>query len=605
MSVKAKMKAFLARLHRSSGPRISTPEGNPQDVFAGLPFELHVLIIAHLEPQDIDAALSASRILRLIWLSDEIWPALADRWFPGLAHQIRLTDIDEQAGSELFRRGLHRICRQTTGKFSAAMHYGFGLASNEFFQLSKNVPVSEGGVHSYGNVENLDVDDAQRFSRFMMYSNGRVAWWPEGYGMPYLAVVDDLRTRARRVYLFPNHGESIRGYKTAMGKKLFVMGHDTQLHVWHLELNRLESFKVPENFKRCITEDETILVVCQSSDLYMWKFGEKLRHIDMNKLSCYPREYVASGGPPVWTPRIWLSSQQGLHLRNSQLLIDFILSPTTSRIFFVITLALDESGKLTVYEVYDGEIAATYVMEDRIYSDPRTCERGLLNWEKLNSFGGYCLVQVIQEPSTTNDDADEGNGVCPCGRKSRQLVSLCFNIYTKSFTTLRHHLNELSPWISHIWNDRLFIMDDQFHRRQTVSNRRPVMSLAPCTEAGAPRQNAASVPMYTTMRENTSLIYRRRRVPFDTGEMGEQLSIELGLDVLQEFSPYPKWNDSFIPSPSEINPGVLVGDDEFFLFVNSPSYTVLSFGEGFPIKDLTTNKSKYRWRKPRRKDGSK
>ncbi|TGJ84569.1 hypothetical protein E0Z10_g4182 [Xylaria hypoxylon] len=602
MKVKAKMKAFLARFHRSSGSRISTPEKNAHDVFAGLPFELHVLIIAHLEPGDIDAALGASRVLRLIWLSDEIWPALADRWFPGLAQQIRLADIDEPARCELFRRSLHRVSRRTAGKFAAAMHYGFGLASDEFFQLSKDVPISEGGVHSYESVENLDIDDAQRFSRFMMYSNGRVAWWPEGYGMPYLAVVDDLRTRARRVYLFPNHGESIRGYKTAMGKKLFVMGHDTKLHVWHLELNRLESFEVPENFKRCITEGERILVVSQSSDIYIWKFGEKLQHIDMHKLSCYPREYVVSGGPPVWTPRIWLSSQQGLHLRNSQLLIDFILSPNTDRVFFVITLALDESGRLTVYEIHDGEIAATYVMEDRIYSDPRTTERGLLSWEKLNSFGGYCLVQVIQEPSTTNGNAHQDHEACPCGRKSRQLVSLCFNIYTKLFTTLRHHLSELSPWISHVWNDRLFIMDDQFHRRQTASNRRPVMSLAPCSEVDTPREKAASVPMYTTMHENTPLVYRRRRVPFDIGDMGDKLNMELGLDVLQEFSPCPTWNDSFIPCPSEINPGKLVGDDEFFIFINSPSYTVLSFGEGFPITHLTVNRRKSWWRKSRGKD---
>lgn len=315
----------------------------------------------------------------------------------------------------------------------------------------------------------------------------------------------------------------------------------------------------------------------------------------MHKLACYPKEYVASDGPPVWTPRIWLSSQQGLHLRNSQLLIDFILCPATSSIFFVITLALDESGKLTVHEICDGELAATYVMEDRIYSDPRTSERGLLKWEKLNSFGGYRLVQVIQEPLAAND-AHEAHDACPCGRRSRQLVSLCFNIYTKSFTTLRHHLSELSPWISHVWNDRLFIMNDQFHRRQTAPNRRPVMSLAPCTK-DTPRERAASIPMYTTIRDHVPLVYRRRRVPFDLRDMGEELNIELGLDVLQEYSSDPIWKDPFIPCPSEVNPGRLVGDDEFFLFVNSPSYTVLSFGEQFPVKMHSVDESRYWWRR--------
>lgn len=87
------------------------------------------------------------------------------------------------------------------------------------------------------------------------------------------------------MYLFPNHDKSVRGYKTAMGKKLFIMGHDTKLHVWHLELNRLESFEVPENFKRCVTEGESVLVVSQSSDVYIWKFGGKLQRIDSEYFS--------------------------------------------------------------------------------------------------------------------------------------------------------------------------------------------------------------------------------------------------------------------------------------------------------------------------------
>lgn len=65
-----------------------------------------------------------------------------------------------------------------------------------------------------------------------------------------------------------------------MGEKLFVMGHDAKLHAWHLELNRLETIEVPENFKRCITEGETILIVTQNSDLYLWNFGGSLQPID-------------------------------------------------------------------------------------------------------------------------------------------------------------------------------------------------------------------------------------------------------------------------------------------------------------------------------------
>jgi len=281
------------------------------------------------------------------------------------------------------------------------------------------------------------------------------------------------------------------------------------------------------------------------------------------------------------------------------MLIDFILSPTLSNVFFVITLALDESGQLTVHEIHNGAIAATYVMEDRIYSDPRTTEKGLLRWERLNSYGGYCLAQVIQQlPSDL--------ATCSCGRDSPQLVSLCFNIYTKKFTALRHHLGGLSPWVSHVWNDKLCIMnmDARLQKQQKgCDNKTPVLSLAPCAGDSVPREREVPVPLYTTLHEDVPLIHRRRRVPFDTGDMGDKLDIELGLDVLQEYSPDPEWN-SFIPGVSDITPGKLVGDDEFFIYVNAPSYTVLSFGEDFPprLAPSEENNSRSWWRKPRAKD---
>ncbi|KAI0202092.1 hypothetical protein F4808DRAFT_77915 [Astrocystis sublimbata] len=642
--LKHRMKAFLAKFHRPTRHRIPALTSHAHDVFARLPFELHVLVISYLEPRDLDAALDASKVIRLVWLSDEIWPALADYWFSGLAQQICLAVNDEPRRSEMFRRRLRRICKRTDAKFAAAMHYGFSLASDEFFQWNKNVPAIDGGVHSYESVEDLEVDDAQRFSRFMMYRNGRVAWWPEGYSMPYIAIVDDLHTRTRKAYQFPKRDQSVRGYKTAMGSKLFIMGHGTKLHVWHLELDRLDSFEVPENFKRCITEDERVLILSQNSDIYIWRFGGKLQRIDseffaafifplslaplakpifqegptfsrittvpivlltfpkVQKLSCYPREYIAAGGPPVWTPRIWLSFQRGFYLRNSQLLIDFILSPAVNDMFYVATLALDESGKLTVYECNESGIVGTYIMQDRIYSDPRTTERGLLKWEKVNSFGGYILVQVVQEPSSTGGLPEDA---CPCGQRSRQLASLCFNIYTKSFTTLRHHLGELSPWISHIWNNMLFIMDDRF-QRQCTSNRRPVMTLAPCTAIDALRHRDTPIPMYTTIPDSAPLLYRRHQLPFDLKGVSDDLQVR-GLnctsfiDALQEFSPDPKWKRPFVPCPSEMNPGRLVGDDEFFIFVNSPSYTIFSFAEGFPINTSNVDESKPWWRKPRGK----
>ncbi|KAI0160199.1 hypothetical protein GGR57DRAFT_409607 [Xylariaceae sp. FL1272] len=594
------IRAFLAKFRRpppGSHLLAQTGTGSDPDLFARIPFELHILILAQLEPRDVVRAIfSGSRTLRLVWLSDEVWPALADRWYPGLSRLVRLTAANEPARADLFLRSLKRITRRNDGKFISAMYYGICLISDHFFQLSQSVPVGQGGVHSYSCLEDLELDDTRRFSRFMMYNNGRLAWWPEAYSMPYLAVVDDLRSRVRRTYLFPNHGDDKRGYRTAMGDKLFVMGQSTTLHVWHLELDRLESFKVPEIFKRCITEGETVLVVSQSSDVFLWRFGQTLQRLDMRKLSCYPRESVVIGGPPILTPKIWLASQSGLYLRHSQILIDFIINPIDSNVFFVVVLAL-ENGKLTVYEVIHGEITGIFIMEDRIYASSRTSERGLLKWTKLDSYGGYCLVQIIQEPATTD--------ACPCGRSSRQLVSLCFNIHTGTFSTLRHHLGELSPLISHIWNDRLLIMDDNIHSRPQISStqKRPVMSLAPCSELDALGEETSQKWVYTSKIGGAPLNHHRYCTYFETDDSHKELAIELGLDVLQDFAPQPQaWREPFVPVQPETVPGRLVGDDNFLVFVMTPIYTVLNFENHFRGKIPMVRANRSWWRKQRAKE---
>ncbi|KAI0394423.1 hypothetical protein F5Y17DRAFT_251920 [Xylariaceae sp. FL0594] len=604
-----KPKAFFTKLHRPSGSRavtVAPPVGAAQvevrDPFVRLPFELHALILAYLGPADFDDGISASRILELIWLSDELLPPLADRWFPGLSQFIRLNVCGEQERLEAFRQTLRGMCKRTAGKFSVAMHYGFVLSPDDFFRLNRSVPTSEGGIHTFESVEGLEANGVQRFSRFMIYCNGRIAWWPEGYSMPYLAVVDDLRQRTRRAYMFPGRDPAQRGYKTAMGNKLFVIGCETTLHVWHLDHNRLQSFEVPDGFSRCVTENETVLVVTQRSDVYIWRFGETLRYIDMHKLPCYPRERIVVDGPPLLLDRynVWLPSQQGMYLRNSRMLIDFILSPTLSNVFFVITLALDGSGRLTVYEVLDGAIAATYVMEDRIYSDPRTTEKGLLRWHKLNSYGGYCLVQVVQQPS---DPA-----ACSCGLRSLQLVSLCFNIYTKKFTPLRHHLGGLFPLVSHVWNDRLLLMnvDVQPPDRKGGPSKTPLLSLAPCIGHGDPRGRDVPIPMYTTMQDDVPPIHRRQRIAYNLEDIAQKVDIEVGLDILQESSPDPKQQDPFVTGVSDLIPGKLVGDDEFLIHVNAPRYTVLGFGNDFPPKLSPSENGSSRswWRKSRAKKTS-
>ncbi|EMR62675.1 hypothetical protein UCREL1_10394 [Eutypa lata UCREL1] len=265
------MESILARFRRPTPKPYSTPGMAGPDIISRLPYELREMILAELSLEDISGALSVCRTWRSSWLDDGAWLSLADRWFPGLAERIRIStgaDGGDAAtaaaaaaaeAAEMFRRALHRIQRRTSGKFASAFQHTMCLECERFFELDKSLPVAEGGVHQFEGLQFSGI--STRFPRFMMYNSGRIAWWPEMYGSPFFAIVDDLCTKMRRAYLFPNNGGFRQGYKTAISSRLFVMCRGTTVDAWHFTLNCLRSVEIPEEFDRCIAEGERILLI--------------------------------------------------------------------------------------------------------------------------------------------------------------------------------------------------------------------------------------------------------------------------------------------------------------------------------------------------------
>ncbi|CAJ2508990.1 Uu.00g140160.m01.CDS01 [Anthostomella pinea] len=583
------MRSIIERFHRSSDRRSPNVRVTKTDIFSRLPFELHVLVLGHLEPIDVVAATSASRVLRLIWISDEMWPALADRWYPGLSDCIRSTATDGQNMGETFRQALHRIIRRTDGKFVSALHLKMRLGSNDFFQLSQDVPVSEGGVHSYDSIEGLEFHPKQSVIRFMMYNNGRIAWWPEAYNLAFFAVVDDFRTRKRRAYMFPNHGVEERGYKTAMSDKLLIMSRRTTLHAWHLELDHLQSVEVPGLIERCVTEGETALIVLKNSEAFLWEFGRELQHIDIDKFSCYTKSPVSMGGMDNLTLSQWARSRHGLYLRQSQTLVDFIVHPRINQAYFVITLTHDGQGQLTVYEIHAGELIGTYIAEDRAFSGSNISEQGPLRWEKANSYGGYLLTQAIMGRPDP-DEADLAScTVCQCGRSRDELVSMCFNIYTKSFTTFFHHLTEYCSMGCMLWNGQLAVCGEE-----------TVTWLTPCIGKQRPRiRPGGDIPSFTTTSGNTSPILRRRQIPSNYQVLNYEVdAVDYVLDTSQPIGSTADEPESRWIPPHGWTLHQVVGDDNFLVFVDKQRYAVWSFWGEIPAKPLAAgNERRSRWQK--------
>ncbi|KAI2470760.1 hypothetical protein F4781DRAFT_389739 [Annulohypoxylon bovei var. microspora] len=574
------MKSLLTRLYHSENAQ-TPPSNEPAkpDIVSRLPFELHIFILAQLEPKDIDAGLSVCRQWRAIWLSDEIWPKLAQRWFPGLEDHIRKSAAEGQDQNEMFRKALHKIQRRMSGRFASAFHHEMSLETDQLFTLSKDVPLAEGGVHSYEDVDGLEFGSGTHYPRFMMYDNGRIAWWPEAYVLPYLAVVDDLRTRKRRAYLFPNNYEEKQGYKTAMSDKLLLMGRGRILNAWHLELDRLHSTQVPEEFVRCITEGEKILVLTRSGEVFLWRFGQEPQYIDIT--GCYEKGPVGTAHPynfilGQFTP----SHNIGSRLVRSGTLLDFIISPTEDDVLFAITYDPAPLKELRVNEIRNGQLVATYRIDRSNWADVIMDygDFSNLRWEKVDSFGGYSLMNAASETTATTREPT-------CPPNSSILVSVCFNIYTKAFTIPHYHRID-----SHNYGSVYQIRNSRIAASDTDSPRGTVLSLHPCSSGTHPYEKYGPTPFYSTITRGSNGPLRRQRMASETNEWDA--------DFVLDFNGPLKTNSADITSiyPPLIR-GVrrLVGDDDFLLLVVRQSYIVWSFGDEIP--GSTTDGRRSLWRK--------
>lgn len=584
------MKSLLVQLrHPANASAPAAGSGSVKlDIVSQLPFELHDLVLSYLQPGDVDAALGACRRWRDIWLSDEIWPKLAKRWFPGLEEHIRKSAADGQDMGEMFRRALHKIQRRLSGRFASALHHQMHLESDRFFTLSKEVPVLEGGVHSYDDVDGLESCSGTYFPRFMMYNNGRIVWWPDAYVLPYLAVVDDLRTRRRRAYLFPNNRGEKQGFKTAMSDKLLLMGREKTIHAWHLELDRLCSTKVPEQFVRCIAEGETVLIVTKNAELYLWRFGRDPQHIDVT--GCYEKGPLGTSHIYDFTPGQLISSHNaGSRLIRSETLVDFIISPSEENVFFVVTLTPASLKALRVSEIRNGKLVGTYCMERNEWNDfiMMSLDFTNLRWEKVDSYGGYCLMQAIfptshrPSPHMTSESA--------CRFTDDSLVSVCFNIYTKSFTIPHYHHMERHSHGSacQIWNGRIAASE-------TDSPRGPVLSLHLCAGLEHPYDRSSPTPIYATTPSRQGDLWRRQQVPFKSdGSSVKFPDAEFALDSDQQLDGDALDGTS---TDSLLTPGIkrLVGDDDFLVLIVRESYTIWSFGNEIPERVIDNRRGRWR-----------
>lgn len=583
----------------------------PQDILSHLPFELLLLILQHFStPAHILALLNVCRAWRDAALSPEIWPSLADRCAPGLVAHLRAA-YPPEAQSEAFHLTLRQTHLQDQGYFTDITHQAIrlNLKNDDFFTISKSVPISQGGVHSLDAVVGLDpTTEEDHVSRLKLYSHGRVAWWPEAWHLPFFAVIDDLRTRTRRMYIYPNQNDldldRQKGWKTAMGELLFVMGQENVgVCVWHLERDEMREIKLPGAVNRCIVQGERLLFVGRArAEVWCWSWDSNaVDSIDVASQGCYTPGPVTIGGQIVLgNPRP--SPRVGLRFRATDQKLDFILHPTDPDVFFVVTFD-EDNVDFVVSEVTSGIVTARIPLPPghiayRILRFSRSNDTvRYLRYEKCDARGGYCLMTVHLSDSNVCDAPFCGSG----------LGSICFNVYTKQFSAFVHHAVYNATPETHLWDGKLMVgIDGELEGATSPKQRRPFVAvLKPCDAQPAtsltvfgsipsrdPTLDARLMPSQDGMRHRPSRLERVSYVLAAKNrswhELAEANSSARGLDILDA-----EWFD---------------GDDKTLLYVIGKEYTFWTFGDDDNQKSRKGDKKdvaswRERWKNRRRARG--
>lgn len=619
-----------------SDGRVEAPAVLGSDLLARLPIELHFLLLQYLGADDIVVALKASKILRMAWLSDDVWPWLADRWYPDLCQAIwveatqqastfrRVFGIDCPTGhhikseylmgsktdgpqsaapepSELFRQMLGKLCRRNGGRYMSALHHQMQLLEDPIFSHHPNVPLDQGGITSLNELDKDFLESAKtNSSRFMMYNNGRIAWWPDSYSTPYIAVVDDLRKATRKIYQFPDHGGVKRGYKTAMSDKLFVIAKHSSVHAWHFEKDVLGSVVVPEPCERCIAEGSKVLIISRSAELYIWHFRGPLQRVFSDGVRCYQPGPIRMGGlveAPLQShsPLFHIPRRQGLLLKGNGMLLDFILHPSLGDVLFVVTM---HEGELIVHESDQGKLVKSYPFHTYTTT---TVEKWKFNeylrWERCDSYGGYCLFSVylgVDNELSPSDLQNPEKPFCTCGQKTG-LVSVCFNIYTKAFRVKCHHflhsyglLVAPVPAALHLWQDKIYMSYTTVEMRAGM----PITALR-CCLAVQERQDIASdnkIPVFTISESSRGFLTRRHKsFPDVISEFRDswRSQVDFGLDLTARCASNSVrsrvkilWNWD---TPNVHQTQTIIGDDDFLIYMVDGVYTAWSFGNEIPV----------------------
>ena len=182
-----------------------------------LPPELHLMLLEHLDQDDICNLWLVSKAWHTTWTSEAVVQRLAAQYFPGMREfqelqiQKGLPAIDIRSSVIKTQQGLHNLthgCYKSTFYWDVTVYqrdkiFRFdpvfhppksGQEWMTWYDVFPELPDADGELLEKGDI-------AMNNS---LYSNGRVVWQADRPNAEQCClVIDDLRTRYRKVYNIP------------------------------------------------------------------------------------------------------------------------------------------------------------------------------------------------------------------------------------------------------------------------------------------------------------------------------------------------------------------------------------------------------------------
>ncbi|KAL0941500.1 F-box domain-containing protein [Colletotrichum truncatum] len=304
---------------------------------SNLPREVIVMIARQISARDAIACSHVSKDWRSSMTDDFVINELLEIHFPGSSHLLLGSSSEmpsQQLSWPLFVDITSNLMRLTEGNFISSLAVNTGLLAiheRSCFTLDDSYIKYREGTRGRGM---RPLSAMRRPStvapRNYAYSNGRVAWQAEVYGV----FVDDLRAMTRTHISPPDlvlKGEVDFAICTMTEKLVVLVDSVTErnLIVYHLELQEYRNVTLPNRAKFIFAHKETIAVQFSTSPFtnvpHVWRWGRGLAKL---KLPSIPK---ASDGVTFAFER----SEKGGLLNPAY---GFIFHPTQTNLLYSVSI---------------------------------------------------------------------------------------------------------------------------------------------------------------------------------------------------------------------------------------------------------------------------